>query len=113
MVPTYDRKSYFVIITDDFSRYTWVCLIQSKCEVIVVLKEFLYKVKNQYDVNVKILRSDNGKKIFNSTCHELFSSLGIIHQSSSSYAPQQNGIVERKHKHILEVAGALKFQECC
>lgn len=44
-VPTYDKKSYFVTLVDDYSRYTWVCLIQSKCEVVVVLKDFLYKMK--------------------------------------------------------------------
>lgn len=109
-VPTYDRKLYFVTIVDDFSRYTWTYLIQSKVEVIVVLKYFLLRLKKQFAVCVKIIRSDNGKEFFNSQCNALFSSLGIIHQSCCPYTPQQNGVVAIKHRHILEVARAFMFQ---
>lgn len=60
--------------------------------------------------SVKVVRTDNGTKIFQRECTDLFTSLGIIHQSSCSYTPQQNGLVERKHCHILDVARSLKFQ---
>jgi len=109
-MPTYDKKYYFVTIVDDYSKYTWLCLIQSKCEVTTVLNNFLCLIKTQFGACVKTLRSDNGTEFFNSNCEKLLASYGILHQSSCPYSPQQNGTVERKHRHILEVARALRFQ---
>lgn len=64
------------------------CLIQCKCEVIVVLNNFFSMIKNQFGMNVKVLRSNNGTEFFNSKCSALFPDLGIIHQNSCPYAPQ-------------------------
>lgn len=41
---------------------------------------------------------------------EFFKQQGTTYQHSCIYTPQQNGVVERKHRHILESAQALRFQ---
>ncbi|XP_075101893.1 uncharacterized protein LOC142177317 [Nicotiana tabacum] len=92
------------------SRYTWVFLMQFKTGVIVVLKKFLSMIKTQFSAIVKIIRSDNGIEFLNVKYNEMLDSYGIIHQSSCAYIPQQNGVVKRKHRHILDVTRALKFQ---
>lgn len=42
--------------------------------------------------------------------HVLLSQFGIIHQSCCTNTPQQNGTVERKHRQLLEITRALRFQ---
>ncbi|XP_019242160.1 PREDICTED: uncharacterized protein LOC109222244, partial [Nicotiana attenuata] len=67
-------------------------------------------VNNDCPSKVKVVRTDNGTEFFNRHMNELFDAYVIVHQSSCVYFPQQNGIVERKHGHILDTARALKFQ---
>ena len=98
---------YFLTILDDHSRYNWVVLLKSKAEVKIHIENFLALVKNQFETSIKCIRTDNGSKFL---LKDFFSSKDIIHQTSCVYTPQQNGIVERKHQHILNVARALMFQ---
>ena len=64
-------------------------------------------IKNQFQANIQILHSDNGTEYFNKTLGEFLKNHGILHKSTCSNTPQQNGIAERKNRHILEVARAL------
>jgi transposase InsO family protein len=64
-------------------------------------------VENQFGKNVKVVRSDNGLEF---KISQFYSSKGIIHQTSCVNTPQQNGVAERKHRHLLNVARALFFQ---
>lgn len=75
-----------------------------------LFQKFLAYVDTHFKTKVKTIRSDNGTEFFNKHINSLFDSLGIIHQHSCVETPQQNGRAERKHKHLLSVARALKFQ---
>lgn len=55
------------------------------------------------------MRTDNGLEFVNSNCQKNFSEIGIEHQKSCAYTPQQNCVIERKHRHMLEVARSLLF----
>ncbi|KAL0299191.1 UNVERIFIED_CONTAM: Retrovirus-related Pol polyprotein from transposon RE1 [Sesamum radiatum] len=107
---TYNGCNYFLTIVDDFSRATWTFLLRYKTQVCHTLDMFFKMILTQFESKIQFLRSDNGTEFTNTSCHSLFNSLGILHQKSCPHTPQQNGVVERKHRHILEVARALKFQ---
>lgn len=89
---------------------TWLYLLKLKSDVFSVLKSYFCLVQTQFNKYIKRVRSDNGSGFFNLECTTLFKSLGVIHESSCPYTPQENGVAERKHRHILEVARSLKFQ---
>ena len=109
-VETYDGMRYFFTIVDDYSRWTWTFLMRLKYDVVSLLKQFVAEIETQFDKRIKRIRSDNGTEFFNTNCDDLFKLHGIIHESSCPYTPQQNGVVERRHRHILETARAVKFQ---
>lgn len=109
-ISTYNGEKYFFNIIYNFSRGTWIFLMHSKMDALGMIRAFHLMVETQFSTKVKIGRTNNATVFYNTTCKQLFHSLEIIHQSSCSYTPQQNGIVERKHRHFLNVARPLKFQ---
>nr|XP_009757051.1 PREDICTED: uncharacterized protein LOC104209975 [Nicotiana sylvestris] len=111
-VSTHNGRRYFMTLVDDYSRFIWLFLMNDNEESIVILKNFLLLVKNQFHCSTKCLRSDNGTKFFNNQVTGLLQEHGIVHQSSCVYTPQQNGRVERRHRSILDIARALRFQAC-
>ncbi|KAJ0470826.1 putative RNA-directed DNA polymerase [Helianthus annuus] len=109
-VSSIEGFKYFLTVVDDYSRSVWVYLMKSKTEVFENIQSFYNLVKTQFEVNIKVFRSDNGTEFVNSQMSNFVKSHGIIHQTSCAYTPQQNGVVERKHRHLLNVARALLFQ---
>ena len=99
---------YFLTIIDDYSRSVWLFLLPTKQGVSQTIRDFLALVERQFAKHVKTIRSDNGTEFMCLT--SFFREKGIIHETSCVGTPQQNGRVERKHRHILNVARALRFQ---
>ncbi|GKB42908.1 putative RNA-directed DNA polymerase [Tanacetum coccineum] len=108
----HSREGYifFLTIVDDYSRAVWVYLVKTKDEVFDVFVSFINLIHNQFNIKIKTVRSDNGTGFVNKKMFDMFFELGIFHQTSCSHTPQQNGIAERKHRHLLNVARSLMFQ---
>ena len=67
-------------------------------------------IKTQFHKTIQVLRSDNGGEFVNNHLQTFFRDNGILHQTACPYTPQQNGVAERKNRHILETARALLFE---
>ena len=81
--------------------------MKSRSELFSIFETFCAEIKNQFDVQVKVLRSDNAPEYFSDSFINFMSSQGILHQSSCAYTPQQNGVAERKNRHLIETARTL------
>ena len=109
-IPSLTGARFFLTIVDDFSRATWTFLLHHKTDIFHIFSTFLTMVPTQFKTRVKTIHSDNGGE-FLSTCFKtLHHSYGIIHHRSFPYTPQQNGVVEHKHRHLLDTTRSLMFQ---
>jgi transposase InsO family protein len=100
---------WFVTFIDCFSRFTWLYLIKRKSDVFSVFKDLHALIQNQFGTTIKILRSDNGTEYVNHEFENFLISNGIEHQTTCVNTPEQNGVAERKNRHLLEVARSLMF----
>nr|GEU99540.1 hypothetical protein [Tanacetum cinerariifolium] len=97
-------KRYVLVIVDDYSCYTWVHFLRSKDEAPEVIKTFLKKITVLFQSPVIIIRTDNGTESKNQALKEYFDSVRISHQMSSVRTPQQNRVVERINRTLVEAA---------
>ncbi|GJS62522.1 retrotransposon protein, putative, ty3-gypsy subclass [Tanacetum coccineum] len=91
---------YFLTVVN-FSRGVWLYLLKTKDEVCNMFKSFHSLLLTQFKCKIKNVRSDNGIEFVNNNMDMFFNHNGIIHQTTCPYTPQQNGIAERKHRHLL------------
>jgi hypothetical protein len=68
------------------------------------LKVILKMGSNEFGLRIKNIRSDNGTEFKNSQIEGFLEEEDIKHEFSSPYTPQQNGVVERKNRTLLEMA---------
>jgi transposase InsO family protein len=96
--------SKYCLVVDDYSRFTWVFFLQEKSQTQETLKGFLRWAQNEFGLRIKKIRSDNGTEFKNSQIEGFLEEEGIKHEFSSPYTPQQNGVVERKNRTLLDMA---------
>ena len=98
-VPTHGIFRYFLTVVDDYTRATWVYLLQFKSQALSAIQKISHYVKNYFGKQIKILRSDNALEFDSGLCQFFFSQTSIVHQTSCIDRPQQNERMEREHKH--------------
>ena len=104
---TRGSNRYFITFIDDCSRYTYVYLMRSKDETFNNFICYKSVVENQMEKKIKILRSDRGGEYLLTEFILYCEENGIIHQRSEPYIPQQNGLVKRKNRTLVEMINAM------
>nr|GEX21806.1 retrovirus-related Pol polyprotein from transposon TNT 1-94 [Tanacetum cinerariifolium] len=103
-VKSLNKKSYCLVVIDDYSRFTWVFFLATKDETSPILKTFITGIENQLSLKVKIIRSNNGTEFKNNDLNQFCGMKGIKREFSVPRTLQQNGIAERKNKTLIEAA---------
>ncbi|GKB62783.1 retrovirus-related pol polyprotein from transposon TNT 1-94, partial [Tanacetum coccineum] len=103
-VASVNGKKYILVIVDDYSRFTWVKFLKSKDEAPDFIIKFLKMIQLRLQVTVRRIRTDNGTEFVNQTLREYYEKIGISHETSVARSPQQNGVVERRNRTLIEAA---------
>ncbi|GKD00207.1 retrovirus-related pol polyprotein from transposon TNT 1-94 [Tanacetum coccineum] len=103
-VESINGKKYVLVIVDDYSRYTWTHFLRSKDETPAVLIDFLTLIQRGLHAQVRTIQTDKGMKFLNKILHAYFAKEGIRHETSTARTPEQNGVVERWNRTLVEVA---------
>ncbi|KAI3805330.1 hypothetical protein L1987_27609 [Smallanthus sonchifolius] len=101
------KKSYCLVITDDYTRFSWVYFLRTKDETAEILKSYILRVENQSNQKMKIIRCDQGTEFKNHTLSCFCESKGIERQYSAPRTPQQNGVAERRNRTLIESARSM------
>nr|GFC31518.1 hypothetical protein [Tanacetum cinerariifolium] len=103
-VVSINGKKYILVIVDDYSQYTWVYFLISKDETPEIIKKFIPQAQLNYKAKVCKIRTDNGTEFKNVTLKAHYEKLGNLQQFSTARMPQQNGVVERRNRTLVEAA---------
>nr|GEU83018.1 hypothetical protein [Tanacetum cinerariifolium] len=103
-VKSLNKKSYCLVVTDDYSRFSWVFFLATKDETSAILKTFITGIENQINHKVKIIRCENETEFKNHDLNQFCGMKGIKREFSVARTSQQNGVAERKNRTLIEAA---------
>nr|GEU73077.1 retrovirus-related Pol polyprotein from transposon TNT 1-94 [Tanacetum cinerariifolium] len=103
-ISSLNHKWYCLVVTDDFSRFTWTFFLRTKDETSSILKNFITEIENLKDLKVKIIRCDNRGEFKNKEMNEFCIKKGIRREFSNARTLQQNGVAERRNRTLIEAA---------
>ncbi|GJZ52465.1 retrovirus-related pol polyprotein from transposon TNT 1-94 [Tanacetum coccineum] len=103
-VESINGKKYILVIVDDYSRFTWVKFLRSKDEAPDAIIKCIKNIQVRLNATVRNVRTDNGTEFVNQTLRDFYENVGISHQTSVARTPQQNDVVERRNRTLVEAA---------
>ncbi|GKD19054.1 retrovirus-related pol polyprotein from transposon TNT 1-94, partial [Tanacetum coccineum] len=105
--PSHGKNLYFMLFIDDYSRKTWVYFLNEKSQAFEAFKKFKAMVKKEKGLKIKSMRSDRGGEFLSKEFNKFCKDNGIRRFLTAPYSPQQNRVVERKNKTILNMVRSM------
>nr|GEZ30558.1 retrovirus-related Pol polyprotein from transposon TNT 1-94 [Tanacetum cinerariifolium] len=106
-VESINEKRYVLVVVDDYSRYTWVFFLHSKDEASDVIISFIKKTQVDLQLQAQCVRTDDGTEFKNKTLAKFFDEVGITQQFFTARTPQQNDVVERRNRTLVEATRSM------
>nr|GEZ07472.1 putative ribonuclease H-like domain-containing protein [Tanacetum cinerariifolium] len=103
-VSSLNHKWYCLVVTDDFSRFTWTFFLKTKDETSGILRNFITEIENLKELKVKIIKCDNRGEFRNKEINDFYSRKGIKREFNNARTPQQNRVAKRRNRTLIETA---------
>jgi hypothetical protein len=104
---TEGKSRYFMLMVDDCTRWMTVSVLKTKDQVVEAFAKFKAEAENTLGYKVKCVRSDRGGEFLAAAFKEICESAGIKRQLTAPFTPQQNGVVERRNRTVMEMARSI------
>lgn len=101
------QKRYVLVLIDDHTRYMWTVLLREKSEAFEKFKSFKRMIELETEKQIKMLRTDRGGEFISQEFSVYCETNGIQRHLTAPYSPQQNGVVERRNRTLLEMTRSL------
>jgi len=101
------HKRYVFVIIDDYSRYMWSILLKEKKEAFEKFKIFKEQVEQETRAKILTFRTDRGVEFTSKEFQNFCEINGIKRHLTTPYSPQQNRVVERRNRMLLEMTRSI------
>ena len=105
--PTPAHKRYILVLIDDYSRYMWTVLLNEKSEALEKFKKFKTLAEQETKTAIQTLRTDRGGEFTSRDFQNYCDTHGIRRHLTAPYSPQQNGVVERRNRTLMEMTRSI------
>jgi transposase InsO family protein len=98
---------FFAIFTDDYSKLLVAIPIEKKRQVVAVVRNTVVRLDLQSGKKLKAFKKDRGSGYLNGAMAAYFGKKGVVHQLTTRYFPEQNGVAERLNRVLMKRARAM------
>lgn len=103
---------YYIVFIDDFSKFHWIYPMTTRDESTVCFQHFKQLNENLLSFKINSFQTYGALELVKGSLRQFLDAYGISVCASCPHIPQQNGVAERKHRHITEIGNTMAFQAC-